>query len=118
MNIMRKPIKIEIEKKNYDFILDFESALMFQDLYGKSIFLGIDTITKEQDLRALACLIASCLKDSDGCVGLEFVGKMDLMNALPFFIDKIGELMDNSLPKESAVNSMAKGKKKHKKKKN
>ena len=42
MNIMRKPIKMQIEEKEYDFILDFESAIEFQDLYGKSIFLGID----------------------------------------------------------------------------
>ena len=51
MNIMRKPIKMQIEEKEYDFILDFESAIEFQDLYGKSIFLGIDKITREQEIK-------------------------------------------------------------------
>lgn len=98
INIFRKPIKVEIENKEYDFILDFESAIVFQDLYGKSIFLGIDKITKEQDIRALSCLIASCLKDEKGCVGMKFVKKIDLMEGLPFFTEKLGELMENSIP--------------------
>ena len=93
MNIFRKPIKVEIENKEYDFVLDFESAIVFQDLYGKSIFFGIDKITKEQDIKALGCLIASCLKDKDTfkCVGMDFVRKVDLMEGLPFFTDKLAE---------------------------
>ena len=63
VNIMRKAVKVEIENNEYDFILDFESAIIFQDLFGDSIFLGIDKIIQKQDVKALACLIASCLKD-------------------------------------------------------
>ena len=63
INIFRKPVIVEIEGKEYDFVLDFESAIVFQDLYGESVFVGIDKITKDQDLKALACLVASCLKD-------------------------------------------------------
>lgn len=100
MNIMRKPIKMEIEGKEYDFILDFESAIEFQDLYGKAIFVGIDKITREQDLKALGCLIASCLKYNDKPVGMKFVKKIDLMNGLPFFMEQVGKLMENSLPAE------------------
>ena len=103
VNIMRKAIKVEIENNEYDFILDFESAIVFQDLFGDSIFLGIDKIIQKQDVKALACLIASCLKDEDGNVGMEFVKTLDLMNGLPFFMDKIGELMENSLPMEENV---------------
>ncbi|MFR2314922.1 hypothetical protein [Terrisporobacter sp.] len=100
MNIMRKPIKMEIEGKEYDFILDFESAMMFEDIYGKAILIGIDRITHNQELKALGCLIASCLKYKDKAVGMEFVNKIDFMNGLPFFVDKIGDLMKNSLPEE------------------
>lgn len=100
MSIMRKAIKTNIENNEYDLVLDFESAMVFQDLYGESIFLGIDKIIQKQDIKALACLVASCLKDEDGCVGMDFVKEIDLMNGLPFFMEKIGELMENSLPLE------------------
>ena len=113
VNIMRKVIKTNIENNEYDLVLDFESAMVFQDLYGESIFLGIDKIIQKQDIKALACLIASCLKDENGCVGMEFVNKIDLMNGLPFFMEMIGELMENSLPIEDENN-----KKKPKQKKN
>lgn len=100
MNIMRKVIKTKIENNEYDLVLDFESAMEFQDLYGESIFLGIDKIIQKQDVKALACLVASCLKGEDGCVGMDFVKQIDLINGLPFFVEKIGELMENSLPIE------------------
>lgn len=103
ISIMRKPIKIVIDNKEYDFVLDFESALMFQDMYGKSIFIGIDNIRISQDLRALAYLVACCVKDveTEKSVGLEFVNKLDLLNGLNFFMEKIAELMENSLPEET-----------------
>ena len=106
INIFRKPVIIEIEGKEYDFILDFESAIVFQDLYGKSIFVGIDKITKEQDLKALSCLIASCLKDPDTfkCVGMNFVKKIDLISGLPFFTDRIADLLTASLPENKEEN--------------
>ena len=113
MNIMRKAIKVEIENNEYDLVLDFESAMVFQDLYNESIFLGIDRIIQKQDIKALACLIASWLKGEDGSVGMEFVKEIDLMNGLPFFMEKIGELMENSLPMEEDED-----KKKPKQKKN
>ena len=100
ISIMRKVIKTNVENNEYDLVLDFESAMEFQDLYGESIFLGIDRIIQKQDIKALACLVASCLKDENGCVGMEFVKQIDLMNGLPFFMEKIGELMENSLPIE------------------
>lgn len=72
-------------------------------MYGKSIFVGIDNIRLTQDLRALAYLVASCVKDTETnkCVGLEFVNKLDLLTGLNFFMDKIAELMENSLPEET-----------------
>lgn len=102
MNIKRKAIIVEIEGTQHDFILDFESAINFQDMYGKSIFIGMDKISKEQDLKAMVCLIASCLKNENGkSVGMDFVNGLDLMTGLPYFMDKMGELMENSLPKET-----------------
>ena len=103
INIKRKAIKVDIENNEYDLILDFESAIEFEDLFGESIFIGIDKIIQKQNVKALACLIASCLKNEDGCVGMEFVKEIDLMDGLPFFMEKIGELMENSLPTEENV---------------
>lgn len=99
---MRKPIKIEVENKEYDFVLDFESAVTFQEAYGKSIFVGIDNIRLNQDIVALAYLVASCVKDpaTDKCVGMKFVNKLDLISGLGFFTEKIAELMELALPEE------------------
>ncbi len=105
MNIKRKVINIELNGKEYDFILDFASAIDFQEYYGKSIFVGLEKISSEQDLVALAKLIASCLKTKDGkSVGMEFVKNIDLVEGSQFFISKIQELMENSLPKEKDDN--------------
>lgn len=105
MNIQRKVIKVEIEGKEYDFILDFESAIEFQGAYKKSIFIGLSKISEEQDLLALACLIASCLKNEKGRpVGMEFVKKLDLMSTVEYFMNKLSELVDNSLPIEDEPN--------------
>ncbi len=109
MSLKRKVIKMEIEEKEYDLILDFESAIEFQDMSKKSIFEGIQDISEKQDLKVMAMLIASCLKDENGCVGMDFVMKLDLMEFLPKFMEKLGELMSNSLPTED--NKKAKGKK-------
>ena len=101
MNIQRKVIPMEIEGKKYEFVLDFESAIEFQGAYGKSIFVGLSKLSEEQDLVALACLIASCLKGEKGKpVGMEFVKKMDLMGGLELFMDKLTALVDNSVPSE------------------
>lgn len=105
MNIQRKVIKIELDGKEYDFILDFESAIEFQGLYKKSIFIGLSKISEEQDLMALACLIASCLKNEKGKpVGIDFVKKLDLMSTVEYFMNKLSELVDNSLPVEDEPN--------------
>lgn len=100
MNIQRKVIPMEIEGEKYEFILDFESAIEFQSEYGKSIFVGLSKISEEQDLLALACLIASCLKKDGKAVGMEFIKKFDLMSGLEMFMDKLTLLVDNSIPKE------------------
>ena len=41
MNIMRKPIKMQIEEKEYDFILDFESVQKHDEYKGKRIKRGL-----------------------------------------------------------------------------
>lgn len=101
MNIQRKEIPMEINGEKYSFVLDFESAIEFQSTYGKSIFVGLSKLSEEQDLLAMASLIASCLKDKSGKpVGMEFVKGLDLMSGIETFMDKLTELVDNSIPKE------------------
>lgn len=104
MNLKRKVIEIKINKEKYEMILDFESAIEFEDLYGKSIVEGIKKISTEQNIKALACLMASCIKKDGKCVGIDFVKNMDLMSNLEFFIGKLGELMENALDTDSEEN--------------
>lgn len=96
MNLKKKVIEIEIDSKKYEMALDFESAIEFQELYGKSVIEGVNDITSKQDIKAMACLIASCLKYGGKCVGMNFVKKLDLMTYLTLFTEKLGELMTNS----------------------
>lgn len=100
MNLMRKPINLEINGKEYEMLLDFESAIAFEDLYGKSIFFGINNIIENQDLKALGCLIGCCVKENGVPVGMEILKGMDVLEGITFFTEKITELMSNSLPEE------------------
>lgn len=108
MDILRKEIPVEINGEVYKLVLDFEAAMNFQKYYGKSILVGLDAVSKEQDIVALGCLIAACLKAGEGkdekSVGLEFIEGLDFMNTLPIFMEAIPELVDNSLPKEDKKN--------------
>lgn len=102
MDLKRKVIKMELEGKEYDFILDFETAMDFQELYGKSIFIGLQNLSDEQDLLALGCLLASALKDqrTGKAVGMDFVKKLDLLSSLETVMGNLGELVENSIPVE------------------
>lgn len=100
MNLKRKTVEVTIDEVVYDLVLDFESAIDFEDIYGKSVFEGIRKISQEQNIKALACLIACCLKDENGAVGMDFVKKLDLMEYLELFIEKLGDLMANSIEEE------------------
>lgn len=96
MSLKKKVIEVEINNKVYEMALDFESAIEFQELYGKSIIEGVSDITAKQDIKAMACLIAACLKYNGKCVGMNFVKSLDLMKYLALFTEKLGELMVNS----------------------
>lgn len=101
MNISRKVVKVEINEKVYGMVLDFESAITYQELSGESIFEGVNKIGQKQDVMALAYLLASTLRDeNDKLLGLDFVKKLDLVGSLEIFMTKLTELMENSLPKE------------------
>lgn len=104
MNLKRKVIELKINEEKYEMILDFESAIEFEDLYGKSIFEGIKKISTQQNIKALACLLASCIKKDGKCIGMDFVKNMDLITNLEFFLGKLGELMDNALDADSEEN--------------
>ena len=96
MNLKKKVIEVVIDDKKYEMALDFESAIEFQELYGKSVIDGVNEITTKQDIKAMACLIASCLKHNGRCVGMDFVRGLDLMKYLTLFTEKLAELMMNS----------------------
>lgn len=108
MDILRKEIPLEINGVEYKFVLDFKSAMDFQKFYGKSILIGLDAISTEQDVEALGCLVASCLKVGEGKeekgVGLEFIGQLDFLKTLPMFMEVIPQLVENSLPKDDEEN--------------
>lgn len=99
MNINRKAIEVVIEDKKMEMILDFESAIYYQENMNESIFAGVQRIGKEMDVLAFAYLIASTLREVDGdLVGIDYVKKLDLVSSIDFFMNKLGELMDNSVP--------------------
>ena len=100
MSLKKKVIELEIENKKYEMALDFESPIEFQELYGKSVIEGVSDITTKQDIKAMACLVASCLKYNGKCVGMDFVKRLDLMKYLTLFTEKLGELMSNSFDME------------------
>lgn len=105
MNINRKTIEVEINDRKMSMVLDFESAIYYQENMNESIFVGVQRIGKEMDIIALVNLIASTLRDEeDKLVGLDFVKKLDLIEAVDFFMGKIGELMDNSVPEAKEKN--------------
>lgn len=108
MNINRKVIEVEINDKKMHMVLDFESAINYQEQMNESIFTGIQRIGKERDIIAFAYLIANTLRhEDDTLVGIDYVLKLDLIGSLEFFMDKLGELMDNSVP-EAKDNSKKK----------
>lgn len=99
MNINRKEIKINLNDENFSMVLDFESAILYQELSGESIFVGVERIGKEMDIKCFAYLIASTLRTEEGkLVGMDFVKKLDLVFSMEFFMNKLGELLENSLP--------------------
>ena len=109
MNINRKVIEVEINDKKMAMVLDFESAIFYQENMKESIFVGVQRIGKEMDVIAFAYLISSTLRDeNDDLVGMDFVKKLDLVGSLDFFMTKLGELMDNSVPEAKEKSSKKK----------
>ena len=101
MDIIRKVIKIELNGQEMGMVLDFESAITYQELTGESILKGVQRISKEMDIKALCCLMASVLRDkNDNLVGIDFIKKLDMMNGMNFFMDNIMQLMENAMPKD------------------
>lgn len=105
MNINRKTIEVEINDRKMTMVLDFASAIFYQEKMNESIFVGIQRIGKQMDILAFAYLIASTLRDeNDELIGIDFVKNLDLVSSVDFFMSKLGELMDNSVPEEKEKN--------------
>ena len=109
MNINRKKTFIELNGRKYAMVLDFESAIYFQENTGKSIFEGINNIGKNQDMLSLAYLVGATLRDkNDNLVGVDFVKRLDLVNSLEPLMQAMGDLMENSIQKESVSKAVKK----------
>lgn len=99
MNIQRKTIDIEINGKDYVAVLDFGAAIYFEGLTGKSILIEIQKISQEQSMSTLANVMASVIKKGKNkSVGIDFISELDLVNGMEYFIEKMTELFENSLP--------------------
>ncbi|GAA0071664.1 hypothetical protein UT300003_31890 [Clostridium sardiniense] len=109
MNINRKKTFVKLDGKRYAMVLDFESAIYFQEQTGKSIFEGINNIGQSQDMLSLAYLVGATLRDKeDNLVGVEVVKKLDIINNLETLMGAMTELMDNSVQKESKAKAVKK----------
>ena len=101
MNIQRKEINIELNGKQYVAVIDFGAAVEFEGLTGKSIITEMSNIANTQSMHTLACIMASVIKkEKNKSIGLNEVLKVDLIDGMSYFIDKMGELFENSLPKD------------------
>lgn len=109
MNINRKKTFVKLNGKKYAMILDFESAIYFQENTGKSIFEGINSIGTEKDMLSLAYLVGATLRDNkDNIVGIDAVKKLDLISNIEPLMQAMTELMDNSVQKESKTQAVKK----------
>lgn len=109
MNINRKKTFVKLDGKKYAMVLDFESAIYFQEHTGKSIFEGINSIGVDQDMLSLAYLVGATLRDNqDNIVGVDAVKKLDLISNLEPLMEAMTELMDNSVQKESKAQAVKK----------
>lgn len=104
MNIQRKEVDIVLNGKKYKAVIDFGAAVEFEGLTGKSILTEMSNIAKTQSMHTLACVMASVIKKEENkSIGLEEVCKVDLIDGMSYFIDKMNELFDNSLPKDEEI---------------
>ena len=99
MNINRKVVAVEVEGRKMGLVLDFESAIAYEEATGESIFKGIAKIDQGIDIKTYFYLISATLRnEKDELVGQDYVKKMNLLASIDMFIEKIDELMNNSVP--------------------
>lgn len=104
MQIQRKEIDIELNGKNYKAVLDFGAAIEFEGLTKKSILVEIQNIATTQSMTTLACLMASVIKkENNKSLGMKEIEKIDLIGGLTYFMAKMEELFENSLPKDDEI---------------
>lgn len=104
MNIQRKEIEIKLNDKNYVAVLDFGAAIYFEGLTKKSLLVEIQNIATSQNMSTIACLMASVIKkENNKSIGLKEIEKVDLIEGLTYFMEKMNELFENSLPEDEEV---------------
>lgn len=105
MNIQRKEIDVVLNGKNYKAVLDFGSAIEFEGLTKKSLLVEIQNIATNQSMTTLAYLMASVIKkENNKSIGLKEIEKVDLVDGLTYFMEKMNELFENSLPEDTESN--------------
>lgn len=101
MNIQRKEIDIQLNGKDFKAVLDFGAAIEFEGLTGKSIVTEIQKLSQTNSLYTLAAIMACVIKkDKNKSVGMQEISKVDLVGGLSYFVEKMEELFENSLPKD------------------
>lgn len=99
MNIQRKSVKMNINGKEYDAIIDFKAAIDFEMRTKKSMIKEIEELGKTQSIVTIANIMASIIKDeNNNSIGLDAILDLDLVDGASYFMEKIYELVDSSLP--------------------
>ena len=89
-----KKVKITLDKKDYDLVLDLRSALLFQDLQGETIFEGIEGIASKQDVAAIVNLLCATVRNKKGePIKKEFILGLDLIQNLPNIMQALNDLL-------------------------
>lgn len=89
-----KKVKITLDNKSYDLVLDLRSALLFQQLQGETIFEGIEGIASKQDVAAIVNLLCSTVRNKKGePIKKETVLSLDMMKNLPNIMIALSELL-------------------------
>lgn len=88
-----KKVKITLDNKDYDLVLDLRSALLFQELQGETIFEGVDKIANKQDITAIVNLLCATVRDKGKPVKKEFILGLDMLENLPAIMLALNDLL-------------------------
>lgn len=89
-----KRVKITLDNKDYDLVLDLRGALLFQELQGETIFEGVDKIANKQDMTAIINLLCSTVRNKKGePIKKEVILGLDMIENLPAIMVALNDLL-------------------------